>query len=141
MKTFDSYIDAHEYSLQNPTELTECKKSHKGGSIKRQGYYLNGVKHGKGKWFYDDGSLWEMCFFLNDEPHGEYNWFYPDGSLKSQCFYKNGQLHGEFKEYYQNGSIEEHIFYLNNIKQPQLQYLTTERDEITLTLLFGDNYI
>ena len=124
--------------MQNRDEIIEYQSLH--DEQYQTGFYLNGLRHGEAKWFYPDGSLEQHCFYLKGMLHGESKWFYEDGSLEQHGFYLNGSLHGEFKEYYQNGSLEEHCFYLNNIKQTQLDYLTTERDEVTLTLLFGDNY-
>ena len=116
MKTFNSFTDAKKYSEQYPTELTEYKS------------------------FYDDGTLNDHCFLLNSNIHGESKWFYRDGSLIEHSFYKNGGRHGEFKYFDEDGIIKEHAFYINNEYQPQLDYLITDRDEVTLTLLFGENY-
>ena len=117
MKTFNVFKDAIEYSKQNPSKLTEYK------------------------WFNKNGSLSDHCFFLNGKQHGEYKTFYSDGTLHFHAFYLNGDLHGEYKWFKHDGSINAHYFLLNNIEQPQLDYLKTERDETTLTLLFGENYI
>ena len=115
MKTFNNAKVTQVYSIQNLNELTECKR-------------------------FNNNNLEQHCFYLNGNPHGEYKLFYPYGSLKEHYFYLNGMLHGECKWFYKDGTQQAHCFYLNDIKQPQLDYLITDRDEVTLTLLFGDNY-
>ena len=118
MKTFNVFKDVIEYSKQNPSETIEYK------------------------WFYDDSSiLYKQCFYKNNNIHGECKWYYKDGTPQAHGFYLNGDLHGEYKWFYYDGTLDEHRFYLNNEYQPQLDYLITDRDETTLTLLFGDNYI
>ena len=113
MKTFGEAI---LYSQQNPTEIIEWK------------------------WYYKDGTLNDHCFFLNGDQHGECKWFNENGTIREHCFFLNDNRHGEYKWFNENGTIREHCFFLNGKYQPQLDYLTTDRDEITLTLMFGDNY-
>ena len=117
MKTFNAITEARSYSTENPTELTECKCFYANGNIYEHSFYLNSKQHGEGNWFYEDGNIAEHCFYKNGKPHGECKWLYNDGSIKEHCFYKDGK------------------------EQLHLHYLTTERDEVTLTLLFGDYYI
>ena len=140
MKTFNNRKQAMEYSIQYPKEITECKTLKLNESIEEHYFYLNGLKHGEYKWFYQNGSIAQHCFYKKGNLHGECKWFYKDETIREHSFFLNGNQHGECKWFYENGTIREHGFFLNDIKQPQLDYLTIDRDEITLTLLFGENY-
>ena len=140
MKTFNVIEDAIEYSKQNPSKLTEYKWFNN-KNLKKHCFYLNGKQHGECKWFYEDGIINDHCFYKNGIQHGKSKWFYNDGTLHEQCFYINGDLHGEYKTFHSDGSIKKHCFVINYKEQPQLDYLITERDEMTLTLLFGDCYL
>ena len=117
MKTFYSATDTREYSTENPNEIIESK------------------------FLYENGNIYEHCFFLNGKLHGEYKWLYINGTIAENCFYKDGKEQGEYKSFNKDGTLTEHCFYVDGVEQPQLQYLTTDRDETTLTLLFGDCYI
>ena len=141
MKTFNLFQEAREYATENPTELIEYKSFNKDGNIEAQLFFLNGELHKDCTWFYEMGNVKELIFYKNGKRHGEYKWFNKDGTLIEDCFYENDNLHGEYKWYYYDGTLSEHGFYKNGEEQPQLDYLKTERDEITLTLLFGENYI
>ena len=140
MKTFNSITEARVFSTQHPEELTEFKWFNEDGNLEEHIFFCNGNRHGEYKWFHHNGSIKAHYFYKNGNRHREYKWFYPDGTLNEHCFYLNGNLHGEYKTFHKNGTINEHCFFLNDEHQPQLQYLTIDRDETTLTLLFGDNY-
>ena len=140
MKTFNKFTDIIEYSEQNPTELTEYKCFYNSGTIYKQCFFLNGKRHRECIWFDSGGIQREYSFYLNGSLHGEYKRFNYEGALHLHCFYRNGLKNGEYKTFNYNGSIEEHSFYINDIHQPHLDYLKTDRDEVTLTLLFGENY-
>ena len=140
MKSFRDKEEMKQYSKKNPTELIEYKQLFTNGFPQVICLYLNSELHGEYKLFYPGGGMIEQCFYINDDKQGECNWFYPDGTLYKHCFYQNSKLHGEFKSYNKDGTLEEHWFYLNGRGQAHLDYLLTERCEVTLALLFGDNY-
>jgi len=56
----------------------EIKKTYfSGGAVETVGEYVNGVKHGFYKEYYEDGQLWKEWFFVNGKEEGVSNWYFP----------------------------------------------------------------
>ena len=139
--TILDYNVLRDYSEQNPTEILEFIDYYSSGSVYEHLFYKNGNMHGRYRSYYNNSRLLEETMYKDGNKHGKTtNWNY-DGTIVEQYFHLNGLKHGEYKCYDSDGSVKQHYFYIEGVEQPQLQYLTIERDEITLSLLFGDYYI
>ena len=139
--TFSEFYIAQEYSEQNPTEKVNLIEYYnKTEVICEICFFLCGAKHGEYKWFYPNGNSHVRCSYKHGYKHGECKWFYTNGNSHVHCFYRDGKKHGEYKRFYLDGTLHEHYFYIDDVVQPQHQHLLTERCEVTLALLFGENY-
>lgn len=141
IRTFSKFNEIIAYSRSNPNELVKLRDYYHNGDPWEESTYLGGNSHGEYTCHYKDGGIQEKAQFHHGSQINEYLYYHLDGSINKHCFYINGILSGELKYQDIDGSISKHCFYLDGVEQPQLQYLTTERDEVTLMLLFGDNYI
>ena len=103
-----------------------------------------GAKHGKYQEFYDHGTLKRERFYINGIQEGLYKFFYPSGALCVTWFYKNNEAHGEYKYFSENGSLEDIFFFMHGEKYDLSSVMDvsnrTPEDEITLSLLFGNNF-
>ena len=140
MKILNNVHDILQYTKEHIDEIANLQIKNTVGAILKESFYKNGKLHGVHR-KYENNILVKLIIYKLGVKHGEYHLYNTRGSSIINCFYKNGKQHGEYKTFHKNGTINEHCFLIDDVEQPQLQYLTTERDEITLTLLFGKNYI
>jgi antitoxin component YwqK of YwqJK toxin-antitoxin module len=75
--------------------------------------YLEGLPHGNGVWYYDNGRK-EMQGKLDaGEKTGKWQEWYENGKKKFEGVYKKGKLHGPFKSYSETGKLSQTGNYTN----------------------------
>lgn len=79
------------------------------GQVEVEFFYVNGVKHGPAKWFYEDGTLFRKATIKHGKFDGELTKYYPDGKKQSVSIYKNGKLMPGLIEFDRTGNIIHHI--------------------------------
>jgi antitoxin component YwqK of YwqJK toxin-antitoxin module len=83
-------------------------------SLIGKGFIKKGKKEGLWSYFYDTGELKKEVEYINGIEHGKYKFFGKNGSLLFIGFYVNGSFNGEACEYYENGQLKETGEYRNN---------------------------
>ena len=74
-------------------------KEYLGGNLKFEGEYLNGLRHGKGKEYYDKDSLIFEGEYLNGKRNGKGKEYNGSGKLLFEGEYLNGKKNGYGREY------------------------------------------
>ena len=91
---------------------------HENGSIKEQGFYLDGKKHGYRIVYYNNDRIEKEGNWKNGNPHGEFTWYSNTwkNSVEVIRTYNNGVLEGIEKMYWDDGSIMSIYYYKNGKK-------------------------
>lgn len=89
----------------------ENKSYHKGGKLRKEIVYKNGIKEGTEKLYYPNGQLDLEVTYKKGQKEGKVKRYYPDGQLQYKAFYKNGLKEGMEKTYYKNGNLRLEIPY------------------------------
>lgn len=80
---------------------------------KQDGYmtFREGLKHGLGKTFFDDGTVESTTEWANDKREGvERRFDYESGELSSEFRYSDGERHGAYTRRYSDGTVTEGIY-------------------------------
>lgn len=84
--------------------------------------YLNGLKNGISKRYYQTGELLEESHWLNDRLHGIYRTYFQDGKPYLECNYSEGRRNGVFVLWFPNEIQELDGFYTNNLQDKDWSY-------------------
>jgi antitoxin component YwqK of YwqJK toxin-antitoxin module len=88
--------------------------------------YLQGMKHGSSRKYYDTGELMEQTDWLEDKKDGAYKVFYKGGEPYIKCKMKNDMRNGLFLIYYDNGQQELIGEYKDNLRHGEWKYFNEE---------------
>ena len=80
-----------------------------------EGYYLNGIKNGKGIEYYKNGNIYTIGEYLNGKLNGMTKVYSYQGYLEFEGEYRNGEKNGRGKEYDKVGNLISEKEYLNGI--------------------------
>ena len=73
--------------------------------------YIDGKLNGQCiKNYYNEIS---NIYYVNGLKHGMYKEYFDNGKLKYEINYVNGNIHGMYKEYFDNGELNSEIYYVN----------------------------
>jgi antitoxin component YwqK of YwqJK toxin-antitoxin module len=75
-------------------------------SVRSEGSYKEGRKHGLHTSYYEDGTKRSEFTYKDGKKHGPRAKFRGDGSKKEEWHFKEGKLHGLNTRYYKNGTKE-----------------------------------
>ena len=76
------------------------------GKLKFEGVFVNGLKHGKGKEYYENGEIKYEGIFINGIFHeGKVKLYYNNGNIYYEGGFKNGKYEGKGKLYDENGKF------------------------------------
>jgi antitoxin component YwqK of YwqJK toxin-antitoxin module len=93
------------------------KEFNKHAVLIAEGVYVNGLKHGTWREYYEDtGSVVVEEEYRHGIQHGRYRSFYPNGRVFSEGQFVNGLREGYFKIYDDNGNNIRHLLFDNNRK-------------------------
>lgn len=101
----DSGEDSGSY-YQNDTVQYKVIK-YPNGNIKGKIPYIDGIKNGIEKDYYEDGTIESEVNYENGKINGIAKWYHPNGKLKVEANYLNGLEHGEMRFFYADGSFEQ----------------------------------
>ena len=79
--------------------------------------YVDGLRQGEAKFYYESGELASTGNYVDDLAQGEWKSFYKSGELRITGNYLDGLEQGEWKWYYKSGELEYTINYVDGIKQ------------------------
>jgi MORN repeat variant len=85
--------------------------------------YIDDRKHGKEKWWYENGQLARECDYVDDRKHGKYKRWHANGQLEIECAqlemecdYIDDRRHGKRKQWYCSGQLEIECEFVNGKK-------------------------
>lgn len=94
----------------------------KNDQLQNEYTYVNGVKNGPSKWFYETGELSCEANYLNDKREGKVSWYYMNGKVKQEATLVNGLFHGKCTWYYDNGAMETQVNYSDDLKDGKQEW-------------------
>jgi len=83
-------------------------------TIKEKTTYINGVRNGLSKQYYDNGQLEIIINYKNGKKDGLSEYWFKSGKFSGIRNYKNGKLDGLLEEWYENGILYGKGYYKNN---------------------------
>lgn len=115
------YLSQHEFDKKldytintNQNQNNGLVKENKVNGEVIQYTYLNGVKHGEWKLFFQNGKLKEVGNYSNDNTQGLWKAYYDDGILRAEGQYDNNNQIGLWKFYDEMGNLRAQGNYINN---------------------------
>ena len=75
------------------------------GKIKSEGEYVDGVKVGEWKTYFESSELESSINFMEGEKDGPFKFFHQNGELKAIGSYKNGKEDGNWLELKEDGKF------------------------------------
>ena len=91
------------------------KEFNKHAVLIAEGFYLNNVKHGEWKEYYDhSGSLMIEEQYLNGLNHGRFASYHPNGKMLSEGNYAYGVREGYFQIFDEHGKKIRTMLFINN---------------------------
>jgi antitoxin component YwqK of YwqJK toxin-antitoxin module len=92
------------------------KEFNKHAVLIAEGSYVNNVKHGLWREYYDHtGSIMIEEMYHYGVQHGRFASFHPNGQLFSEGEFRHGQREGCFRVYDEHGNITRRLWFKNNI--------------------------
>jgi len=80
-----------------------CKNYYDDGRLKSTIIYRNNIKEDTAKWYYTEGMVYRITPYVNDRIHGTQIKYYKNGRIQASLPYRNGLRLPGLKEYYENG--------------------------------------
>ena len=120
----DMGTDSYEYKGEYLNGQKHGKgKYYKNGKLIYEGEYVNGKRHGKGKEYnYSNNKLEFEGEYLNGKRwNGKANDYYSDGKLEFEGEYVNGEKNGKAKEYYWDGKLKYDGEFVNGKKHGRVK--------------------
>lgn len=81
----------------------DWKEYYADGTLRCEGRFRKGRKHGQWNYYYPNGALEQTGEFAGGRYEGRWTWYYPDGSVRLQQEYHRGLPDGLTEEYDENG--------------------------------------
>lgn len=81
----------------------DYKEWYNGGILKEQGIFIKGKKNGEYRQWYENGNLMAKQNLIDGKEEGEITTYYETGGLKLKYQALDGSLNGELSEWYDNG--------------------------------------
>jgi len=91
-------------------------------SLRSEGKFHNGKRHGYWRWYYPTGRLFIDAYYVDGKKDGRVRVFYPDGTLKQLEHYRDGVKHGILRYYFPSGQLEREEYYENGVLQDTAKY-------------------
>ncbi|HLP72703.1 MAG TPA: hypothetical protein VK155_07370 [Bacteroidales bacterium] len=92
-----------EVNFVNGVRQGLTKTFYQSGRLQRTYWYEKGVRQDSSCWYYEEGQLFRTTPFRNDTVDGIQKQFYRTGELKAEMGYKDGFRTEYFKEYTREG--------------------------------------
>ncbi|MBU8892439.1 MAG: hypothetical protein KOO66_06645 [Bacteroidales bacterium] len=127
----DGYLINQVSYIDNIKTGTE-KQFYQNGNIHEKSEWKDGVKDGLVMRFYDSGKVMMRIFYMNGRLEGEYNVYGPDENILIQGQYENNKREGKWIYYKDNGHIKDELNYTNGVadNQEELERLENEYIEM-----------
>lgn len=133
---FVTIVGLISVQCESPCEYVEY---HHDGSVYFICNTVDGKKHGKGRYFYEDGRLGGDNYWVNDEKDGQEVLYYPNGNVEVIHHYQKGKLSGNYAVFEESGDLERSGRYFNNkYFRYQNIYRNGRLDRTVEAVLVGD---
>lgn len=101
--------------------------------------FLQGIKHGLEKMYYESGEILEEIEWINNLKHGKYKAFFKNGQPYMECMFKEGNRDGYCVGYFENGKMEMDAFYAGNKRDGDWKHFDQNGELLyTLKYYFGE---
>lgn len=119
-------------SVASPdTGYTGIKQFMSGQKIVSEVNFVNGLREGLTKTFYESGKLQRTFMYEKGLKQDSSCWFYEEGQLFRITPYKNDTIHGIQKQYYRTGELKAKMGYTNGFRNSLFQEFTREGRPVT----------
>ena len=81
------------------------------GTVRIEGEYLHGVKHGRWVSYYEDGTKWSEGYYADGINDGATRTWHENGKKYYEGFYKKGERSGTWKFWDEDGEFIKEIDY------------------------------
>jgi antitoxin component YwqK of YwqJK toxin-antitoxin module len=96
---------AEGYYLNSKKDSVWTYYSYYSGAVTSTEEYVNGIKHGIEKKYYNNGQVSEDIEWSQNMKHGAWNQYFDDGVVKLKTSYSFNNLNGSYQFYWPNGNI------------------------------------
>jgi len=100
-----SKVSEKETTTDSTPNVENVVEYYPNGTKKIEGKRLDGKRHGKWKYYYENGFLWSEGFYKNGEREGNSVVYYDNGRKKIQGQYKKNYRTGVWKVWESDGSL------------------------------------
>ncbi len=104
----------------------DWKEYYADGTLRCQGKFRRGRKHGQWTYYYPDGTLEQEGGFAGGRYEGRWTWYYPDGNVRLRQEYHRGLPDGLTEEYDENGVCIVHGHYIEGLEEGEWTYIQGE---------------
>lgn len=87
-----------------------------GGYVISKENYVNGLKEGISRIYFENGRISDELNWVNDIKNGSWQTYFKSGNVKSETLYKNGKIHGIFNLYFPSGVLKITGKYANGVR-------------------------
>lgn len=108
------------------TGYTGIKQYMSGQLLVKEITFINGVRDGLMKQYYQTGQLRQTSWYVNGLRQDSAKWYYQDGRVFRSTPYKNDTIDGTQKQYYTNGRLKAKISFKKGLRVPDLQEFTMD---------------
>lgn len=104
----------------------DWKEYYADGTLRCEGRFKKGRKHGQWRYYYPDGALEQTGEFAGGRYEGRWTWYYPDGSVRLQQDFHRGLPDGLTEEYDENGVRIACGHYVEGLEEGEWTYVRGE---------------
>lgn len=90
---------------------SEIKATYPSGNLKYVIPYIDGMKNGRGIYYYENGQIQSTVDYCDNQIDGYVRSYALDGSLESQLTYTKGECNGDLKTFNNHQDIIDHYDY------------------------------
>lgn len=119
-ETINGYL--HDYFVNNQGKKQLIERVYYKNRLVEIVHFLDGIKHGEYKLFYDTSEKKLVCNYKNNKLDGEIEIFYKNGRTKEKASFKNGIQIGEYFEYFESGKVKQTSTYKDDKKIGESKY-------------------
>lgn len=112
------------------SDSPEVRKYYEGGRLVKEVSFVNDVRNGICRNYYNDGRLKSTIWYENGLKEDTAKWFYPEGLLYRATPYKNDKIHGIQTKYYRSGRVQATLPYENGLRLQGLKEALPDGREV-----------
>lgn len=106
--------------------------SYYGGFLSKEENYVNGIKVGTSREYYENGIASQEIYWNGGIKDGPWKMWFSDEKPQLDANYVKGKLHGDFTTFYPDGTTEIHGIYQDNIRYGSWEYTDNKTKEVKI---------